>query len=157
LFEKLIKKVYSNNMNSKIKNTTPDPRSFTGFLLWQTSNNWDKFINNKLKDFGLNQTEMLHLISIYWILEQYKEVNQTVLANFTGFTTMGVSKLLSKLEKLGLISRHTGVDSRSKLVNITPKGKELLFSTAYLLVEAHHEFFSIAENKKLIKSLAKLG
>jgi DNA-binding MarR family transcriptional regulator len=137
-------------------NPIPDPRNYAGFLIWQTNNAWEKFVNQKLKEFGLNQSELLHLISIMYLLEQYKEVNQTNLANFTGLTTMSVSKILRKLEKLNFVVRQTGLDSRAMSVRVSKTGKELLLITLPILTTAHEDFYSTVGDQAFIKYLKSI-
>jgi DNA-binding MarR family transcriptional regulator len=138
-------------------NPIPDPRNYAGFLIWQTNNSWEKFVNLKLKEFDLNQSELLHLISIMWLLEQYKEVNQTNLASFTGVTTMSVSKILRKLEKLNFVVRKTGLDSRAMSVNVSKLGKELLLKTVPILTTAHEEFYNVVGDQAFIKYLKAIN
>jgi DNA-binding MarR family transcriptional regulator len=138
-------------------NPIPDPRNYAGFLIWQTNNSWEKFVNQKLKEFDLNQSELLHLISIMWLLEQYKEVNQTNLASFTGVTTMSVSKILRKLEKLNFVVRQTGLDSRAMSVRVSKLGKELLLKTVPILTTAHEEFYNAVGDQAFIKYLKSIN
>lgn len=144
-------------MKINSKNQCPVPSDFAGFLLWQAANKWEKYLNTQLKPFGLNQAEVLHLISIFHLLQsQSEEITQSVLAQYTGVTAMSVSKILTKLEKQGLILRSVGTDSRSKSVLITKIGEKLLIQTAQILSKANDDFYPSKSRPKLINYLNNL-
>jgi DNA-binding MarR family transcriptional regulator len=134
----------------------PDPNQFAGFLVWKTANRWERFINNALKPYGLNQSEMLHLISIFHLLQSSVEISQTQLAHYSGVTTMSVSKILTKLEKMTLITRQTGSDPRSKSINLTQKGIELLIQCAELIRDADSKFYKSKSKLQFINYLTNL-
>jgi DNA-binding MarR family transcriptional regulator len=137
-------------------NQYPDPSNYAGFLVWQKANKWEKFINSKIRSLGLNQSELLHLISISHLMRTQKEISQTQLADYTGVTTMSVSKILTKLESMGLISRTTGSDPRSKSILITENGFTFLIQCAELIHGADSEFFGKSGKESFVKYLAKL-
>jgi DNA-binding MarR family transcriptional regulator len=128
-------------MSKAISDQHPNPYNFPGFLLWVAANKWEKRINSVLSNSGLNHGEILHLISLYSLILSQEEVTQTQLAEMTGTTTMGVSKILTKLQKLGFITRAQGKDPRSKAINITEKGNLVLLSTATTLGQTDSDFF----------------
>jgi DNA-binding MarR family transcriptional regulator len=119
----------------------PDPQSFRGFVLWQDANRWEKFVNSRLQPLGVNQTGMFHLIALGWLLVSQPIVTQVDVAHYTGMTPMNVSKTLKKLEKIRLISRTVGSDTRSKTLLITPEGMSILHESAGILKLAHDDFF----------------
>jgi DNA-binding MarR family transcriptional regulator len=143
-------------VNDIPKNQYPDPSNYAGFLVWQKANKWEKFINSKIRSLGLNQSELLHLISIFHLLRTQKELSQSQLADYTGVTTMSVSKILTKLETMGLISRTTGSDPRSKSIVGTEQGLTLLIQCAELMHGADREFFAQSSKEAFIKYLSKL-
>jgi DNA-binding MarR family transcriptional regulator len=134
----------------------PDPSQYAGFLVWQTANKLEKYINSQLKEFGLNQAEILHLISLIHLLQTQAEVSQSQLADYTGVTTMSVSKILTKLEKLEYITRSIGSDPRSKSVAITKPGFELLIRCATTMHEIDSNFFPAKSKEQFIKYLTQL-
>ena len=145
------------NLQTKIKlPDIPNPNSYAGFLFWQKSNSWEKYINSILKQFKLNQAEYLHLVSLFWLQNNQPQVVQADLAQYTGVTSMGTSKILVKLEKLDFISRFTGDDSRSKAVTVTQNGLKVLMETANEIGKADKLFFSEQDKSTFINYLAKL-
>jgi DNA-binding MarR family transcriptional regulator len=143
-------------MNSSIQPTHPNPKEYPGFLIWLVSNKWEKYVNKVLSVHNLNHGEVLHLISLKTLLLESKEVTQSNLAQYTETTTMGVSKILNSLEKLGYIARIQGTDSRSKSVSITPSGDTILIATAQLLNNANSAFFRANPSTNFIQQLTKL-
>jgi DNA-binding MarR family transcriptional regulator len=134
----------------------PNPSQYAGFLVWQTANKVEKYINFQLKEFGLNQAEILHLISLIHLLQTQAEVSQTQLADYTGVTTMSVSKILTKLEKLEYITRSIGSDPRSKSVVITKSGFELLIKCATTMHQIDSNFFPPKSKQTFINYLTNL-
>lgn len=144
-------------MSKLIPENIPDPRKYTGFLLWQKSNAWEKHVNQKLKTFNITQSEIFQLISLSLLLSEQQEVTQVELANFTGITAMNVSKIIKTLEQKGLIQRTTGTDSRSKALEVTENGIAILIQSAEILVEANNTFFPQKDAEKFYKYLSSLN
>jgi DNA-binding MarR family transcriptional regulator len=134
----------------------PVPTDFAGFLLWQTANKWEKYINLQLRETGLNQAEMLHMISLSHLLQTQEEVSQAQLAEYTGVTTMSVSKILTKLEKNNLIARKTGSDPRSKSIALTESGFRLLQECATKMRDSDVAFFPATSKPQFITYLKNL-
>jgi DNA-binding MarR family transcriptional regulator len=128
-------------MKTIIPNDAPNATDYPGFVLWQKSNNWERYINDLLKPFSISQSEILQLISIITLLRSQDEVTQIELVALTGVTPMHTSKILIKLEKNNLISRKVATDSRAKALRVTEKGLKLLFATAPILQDANKNFF----------------
>jgi DNA-binding MarR family transcriptional regulator len=118
------------------------PLEYPGFLIWQKANVWEKYINDILKQLHITQSEIFQLISLATLLRQHDEVRQIDLVSFTGASPMSVSKILKILEKRDLITRTTGVDTRSKALGITEVGMRMLIDSTHLLFEANKTFFS---------------
>jgi DNA-binding MarR family transcriptional regulator len=134
----------------------PDPSNYAGFLVWQKANRWEKFINSKIKEIGLNQSELLHLISISHLMRTQNEISQTQLADYTGVTTMSVSKILTKLESLGFVVRKIGSDPRSKSIIVTKQGFVTLIQCAQLMHNSDAEFYPKTQKPNFIQYLNKL-
>jgi DNA-binding MarR family transcriptional regulator len=134
----------------------PDPSNYAGFLVWQKANKWEKFINSKIKQIGLNQSELLHLISISHLLRTQKKLCQSQLSDYTGVTTMSVSKILTKLESLGFVDRKVGSDPRSKSIAVTELGFTTLVQCAQLMHNSDAEFYPKSQKPNFIQYLSKL-
>lgn len=143
-------------MNVSIPQDFPDPREFTGFLFWQKANNWEKYVNSQLEAYNITQSEIFQLISISILLNQQEEVTQVDIANFTGVAPMSVSKILKKLEKKEFITRQIGTDSRSKSLNITENGWDVLIKSTKILFEANNNFFPKKHSEEFFSYLQQL-
>jgi DNA-binding MarR family transcriptional regulator len=133
----------------------PDPHKVAGFLIWKNSLAWEKFLNEKLKPFGLSQSECFHLMCLWGLEQTNREVTQTQLAYDMGGSTMNTSKIMKSLEKKMLLTRVTASDSRAKSIKITENGKEILRKTAEIIAHANQDFFE-SKNNEFLTKLKKL-
>jgi DNA-binding MarR family transcriptional regulator len=133
-----------------------NPRDISGFLLWQSANKWEKYVNSYLKEIGLNQSENFHLMCLNYLTRAGEEITQVGLAHFTGVTSMSVSKILKKLETQKIIKRFTGKDTRSKTLKLTEKGLELAVKSSEILDSADKLFFPSKDKQLYIDYLARL-
>lgn len=134
----------------------PNPYDVAGFQLWQSANEWERFVNTALEPFGVNQSEVFQLISLVVAARQQEgvgEVTQVLLAQLTGTHVMTVSKILRSLEKKQLIVRTVGRDARAKALRITKAGEQLLIETTGALMEANNNFFPAAGRAELVAYL----
>jgi DNA-binding MarR family transcriptional regulator len=154
--DNLYKLVYNYSMKIDIQTNYPDPTQFNGFLLWQAANKLEKQTNIALKPYDLNHAEMLHLISIFHLLQFQNSLNQSQLSVFTGVTTMSVSKILTKLEKRKLITRTVGLDPRSKEISPTNSGIALLQTCAPIMNDVNNTFFPAKLRSQLLIQLSQL-
>lgn len=118
-----------------------DPRRYTGFTLWRKANDWERTLNQALKPFDITQSEILILISCAFLLQELGEITQVDIVEFIGVMPMSVSKTLKRLESNSLITRTTGVDTRSKSVTVTKQGMDILVKTAKIILEMNDSFF----------------
>jgi DNA-binding MarR family transcriptional regulator len=141
--------------NSPLQNipNVPDPRTYIGFQLWQKSNLCEKYINSQLKKYQITQSEIFPLISLAVLINQSGEVTQVQLSDFTGISVMSISKILKTLEKKNYISRTTGKDSRSKALEITEDGMQILINSAQTLQEANTKLFPDDNSKQFYNYL----
>jgi DNA-binding MarR family transcriptional regulator len=140
----------------KFPDTFPNPNNYAGFLLWQKANKWENYVNNILKKHELIQSEHLMLISLAWLENTHHPVTQTKLASYTGTKAMHVSKVLKKFQKSLLITKSEGKDTRSKVIQLTPKARDLLISTASEMSKLDEAFFDFDGKKDFIEYLKKI-
>lgn len=121
---------------------TPGPEGYAGFLIWQLSNKWEKYINQTLSPFNITQSESFHLIAILRLAQTHSEVTQVDVANATGGSIMNTSKILRKLEKKQWVTRQTSAsDSRAKQVTVTEAGIAVSIEIAAVLAKADKAFY----------------
>ncbi|MBD2255950.1 MarR family transcriptional regulator [Pseudanabaena sp. FACHB-2040] len=135
----------------------PNPEDFAGFLIWQLSNKWEKYVNQKLKEFDINQGECFHLISILQLSKKLSEVTQVDIAHATGGSIMNTSKILKSLEKKQWITRRTASDSRAKKVTVTEAGIAVSIDVAKVLGTANQDFYSTNHTQEFIAILQKIN
>lgn len=135
----------------------PNPEDFAGFLIWQLSNKWEKYVNQQLKKFNTSQGECFHLISILQLSARLSEVTQVDVARVTGGSMMNTSKILKSLEKKQWITRQTASDPRAKKVEITEAGIVIAKDTAMVLGKANEVFFGVNHTGKLIATLQEIN
>lgn len=135
----------------------PNPEDFAGFLIWQLSNKWEKYVNQKLKEFNTNQGECFHLISILQLSARLSEVTQVDVARVTGGSMMNTSKILKSLEKKQWITRQVASDPRAKKVEITESGIVIAKDTAMVLGKANEFFFGVSHTEALIATLQEIN
>jgi DNA-binding MarR family transcriptional regulator len=127
-----------------------------------------KYIFNKNNQalqakYDLTLSEGDVLFSLYF---NDKVLSPTNLYKATILTSGGMTKILKKLQDKKLISRvASNKDKRSMLVNIEPKGEQLIESSLKDIIEMNNKVFSVLEEeekntlehllKKLVYSLNK--
>ena len=124
-----------------VKTFELDPTNYAGFLVWQTSNNWERFVNNQLLVNSINQSELFHMIGLLWLTKENKTLTQASLSRFVGTTSMNTSKILKKLETLGYVTREVGTDVRANSILLTVKGKKIVLESAKNLGAAEEQFY----------------
>jgi MarR family transcriptional regulator, organic hydroperoxide resistance regulator len=125
-----------------------DPRNYEGFKLWRKANEWEKTVNNALKEFNVSYSELLMLISLTYLSSIQDEVTQIDLVNYSGVTPMSVSKTLVKLEKNQIILRSQAIDTRAKSIVLSKLGTKLLINTAPIMKLTNDQFFNSLHNTK---------
>jgi DNA-binding MarR family transcriptional regulator len=139
-----------------VKLSELDPTTYAGFLVWQTSNNWERFVNSQLLKNSINQSELFHMIGLLWLTKENKTLTQASLSRFVGTTSMNTSKILKKLEVLGYVTREVGTDVRANSILLTVKGRSIVMESARNLQSAETTFYPENGRKELISYLLKL-
>jgi len=110
-----------------------------------------KYIFNKNNQalqakYDLTLSEGNVLFSLYF---NGKVLSPTNLYKATILTSGGMTKILKKLQDKKLISRvASNKDKRSMLVNIEPKGEQLIESSLKDIIEMDNKVFSVLEEEE---------
>lgn len=95
-----------------------------------------------------------------WFEAHHYDTTQILIANWSKFDKMTVSKSLRKLVALGCVNRiEQETDTRAKSVSLTEKGKEMVRTLVPIVEGIDGIFFDKAsdkEQKSLVHILAKL-
>jgi len=142
------------NDNSQIFSYTK-PEENTGYLLWQVTMQWQLSMNRALRQMDLTLTQFSLMAGIYWLTQQQKAITQQQLADFANTDKMMTSKVLIVLERKHLIEKKNDrIDTRAKLVSITPKGTQILRAAYQIVQQVDNSFFkSVAKDKVVFDDL----
>lgn len=122
------------------------PREKLGYLFWQINMLWIRSVNQNLGVSDLTHTQMITLACTVWLNQVMEEVNQKDLVEAIKVDRMMVSKMVSKLEKLGYIKRMPSKnDTRAMAVLPTEKGIDKLKEAFPLMKKTEKEFFGLLE------------
>ena len=131
-----------------------------GFLLWQTSQIWQRLIKQALDAYDISHNQFVIMATLMWFELHNFETTQVSLINWTKLDKMTVSKSLKKLVVLELVTRiEHETDTRAKSVSLTEKGKDLIAKLIPIVERVDHEFFgqvSKTEQQTFIHTLRKL-
>lgn len=118
------------------------PEDAVGFLLWRVAHRYQREIDRACADIDLTHLQFVVLVIAAWLSRSEKVVTQSGLAAFSGIHAMQVSNVLKALEEKTLVSRrrHT-LDERSKLIEITTRGLEVLAGALPRIEQAQRSFF----------------
>jgi len=114
-----------------------------------------QFYEEALEPSGLKVTQY----SLLRNLELMESVSMSVLAKIMRIDRTTLNRNLKPLMKIGLITVHSGEDSRSRQVMLTEVGKAALVNALSLWDEAQaslEEYLGKAELNSFEKSLSKL-
>ena len=122
----------------------------TGFLMLQVSNLWKGSHSKALKkNWGLTHMQYIVLASIYWLkLHDTRPVTQAMLAGHICTDPANIAYLFRELGAKGYISRVTHpTNARMKIIDLTPKGEDLMRQAVSSVVEDDQRFFgSLGKN-----------
>ncbi len=135
-------------MNKPIDFKFEDPNDNVGYLLWQTTMQWQRKMNRALDQVGLTHTQFVILIALAWLSRDTESVTQKEIADHSNTDRMMVSKILRTLQKNGLIKRKEHkTDTRAKCVFLTDKAKATLQMAIEIKNQANDAFFSNLTDK----------
>ncbi|MCH1429890.1 MAG: MarR family transcriptional regulator [Chlamydiales bacterium] len=140
-------------LNSQFKKAEDSP----GFLLWQSSMQWQRMLSEALKPLNLTHMQFVLLTTCtFTYLSENKAVTQVQLAQRCRVDVMTTSQVLRTLEKKKFIKRcKSKEDSRALDIFPTEKGRRLT-EKAVPIVEAMDEvYFSRIKNRKALMSVLK--
>lgn len=118
-----------------------------GYYLWQTAMRWQKEMNQVLTEFSLTYTQYIILFTIHRLKNQDTPISQVTIASVCNIDTMMVSKVLKTLIKKAMVTRkESKIDTRSKIVTLTPSGESTLLQANVAIESAEEVFFQSLGN-----------
>lgn len=145
-------------MERKVRFHFEEPNENLGYLLWQTTMQWQRQMNRALDEIGLTHTQFVILMALAWLLRSSESVTQKDIAEHSNTDRMMVSKILRTLQKNNLIDRKEHeTDTRAKCVFLTEKGAEVLQNAINIKTIANESFFkNLTERQKFEEELKRL-
>lgn len=136
-------------MEKKIDFQFEKPEDNLGYLLWQTTMQWQKQMNRALDEINLTHTQFVIMAALGWLLKSSEKVTQKEIAEHSNTDRMMVSKILRTLQKNGLIVRKEHeTDTRAKCVFLTDKGIDTLQKAIEIKNQANNLYFSKLSDKQ---------
>ena len=138
------------------KRLTPDfelafdkPEENAGFLLWQTSNLWQRKVKEQFDKIGTTHVQYLLLNTLAsFNANEDKPITQAMLAEKSGCDKMMTSKVIRLLEERHFVIRKQHhADTRSLTILITKSGMELLQKATPIFLEVDKFFFKPIKDK----------
>lgn len=90
---------------------------------------------------------------ILWIINEQSPIHLSKLLNFVQGTKSNISQRLNFLIKKGFISKKSGNDKRSKIIEINVEGKKIL-KKVNLKID-HYDLYKSVELQKKLKMAIK--
>jgi len=146
-------------MSKKIEFHFNSPEDSPGYLLGQLTMLWQRKQKRVLDPLDLTQTQFVLLCALAWLSRESDAVTQVDIANQGNADRMMVSKVLRTLEEKQFITRSEHkVDTRAKVINLTPSGEAVLQKALKAIEAADLEFFNntVFETPALNKMLVNL-
>jgi MarR family transcriptional regulator, organic hydroperoxide resistance regulator len=121
------------------------PSQSLGFLLWQTTNAWQRQIKASLAPFDLTHVQFVLLAGLCW-LEQSDDqdsITQKRLAEFCATDPMMTSQVLRTLERAQLIERLSHPDdARARRLKLSDHGYKKLMAALETVEATDGSFFA---------------
>ena len=130
-----------------------------GFMLWQTTNGWQRAIRAALAPTGLTYVQIVLLSGLKDKQAEGASVSQAALAHALGADPMMTSQVLRTLETGGLIKRERNpADTRSRLLSLTADGLAKLAVALPLIAAVDAEFFDVLgrREERFLKAMRRL-
>jgi DNA-binding MarR family transcriptional regulator len=130
-------------MAKKTPFSVAEANDSSGFLLWQVTALWQRWVADVLRPLELTQVQYALLASLLWLASKGEEVTQSRLATHAKLDVMMTSQVLRALEARGLLERRPHpTDTRAKALRLTTAGRGLTTRAIPAVETADAKFFS---------------
>lgn len=128
-----------------------------GYLIRRTHQTATAAFASATKDLDLTAVQFSALVAI----KDHPEIDATRVSDVISFDRTTIGHVLGRLEQKGLITRQEGTeDKRTKVLRITPRGKEMIAQVTSLVPSISETILgplSASERTTLLHLLAKLN
>lgn len=133
------------------------PEDSAGYLLWQVTHAWQRRVEVALSELDITHLQFVLLAGIGWLTRNCELLTQVQLAEFYNIDVMQISQVARKLEIKKLIGRSAHpIDTRAKVLMLTPTGEQILKQALPLIERLDAEFFSRGDQVALLTELKRL-
>ncbi|MDX6728138.1 MAG: hypothetical protein QOK49_2943 [Baekduia sp.] len=136
------------------------PGESPGFLLWQTTNAWQRAVREALAPLGLTHVQFVLLATTTWLADAGEVLTQRALATHVQTDEMMTSQVVRALEAKGLIerARHPD-DARARTLAPTAAGRALAQQAIPAVEAADGTFFAAlgSSERGFLAGLRKLA
>jgi DNA-binding MarR family transcriptional regulator len=130
------------------------PEDSAGYLLWQVTHRWQRQLETALAALDLTHLQFVLLAGIGWLTREGELLTQVELAEFGKIDVMQVSQVVRKLAMKKLIERAVHpIDTRAKVLTLTPVGATRLQQALPLVERLDAEFFRACNQSALLTEL----
>jgi DNA-binding MarR family transcriptional regulator len=115
----------------------------TGSLVWRLSMRWRATVDRAVAPLSLTHAQYALLASLYGLTRTGAPPSQRQLADFAGLEPIYVSKLVSALERSGLVERSEHpADPRAVQLVLTGHGTDVVRRAIAIVHELHEELLA---------------
>jgi DNA-binding MarR family transcriptional regulator len=121
------------------------PDQAVGFVLWRVMHRYQRAVERALAPHDLTHLQFTTLAMAAWMCRSGEPVRQAELARAADIHPMQISLMLKALEAKRMVARQpSAIDTRTRLVGVTPTGIEALRVALPIVVELQHRMFGDA-------------
>jgi DNA-binding MarR family transcriptional regulator len=115
----------------------------TGALVWRLANRWRAAVDRAVAPLGLTHAQYVVLATLRSLTVDGEQPSQRRLAEVSGLETIYVSKLVSALDRNGLVARGRDPgDARAVRLTLTDRGVEVIDGAVVVVSDLHHELLA---------------
>jgi DNA-binding MarR family transcriptional regulator len=134
-----------------------NPKNNPGLLLWQSTINWQQNLKKILEPHNISHTQFAIMFIALWSQKNKRPLTQANICTQTKLDKVTVSKSLKSLEEQTYVSRlKNELDTRTKLIELTPQGKKLAEDITNVTRILDSKFFeNVQENEAMFIGMMK--
>jgi DNA-binding MarR family transcriptional regulator len=112
----------------------------TGALVWRLAMRWRVAVDRAVAPLGLTHAQFTVLATLRNLTYNGEQPSQRRLADVSGLETIYVSKLVSALDRSGLVARERDPgDARAVRLTLTDRGIEVIDQAVDVVRDLHHQ------------------
>lgn len=120
------------------------PEESSGYLLWQVTMAWQRAMKKELDKLDVTHTQFVLMAALGWLSKANTAVTQIEIAQHSNTDRMMVSKVLRTLEaKQYVVRANHEVDTRAKIIKLTPQGHDILKKALVVVKDVDDSFFGM--------------